>query len=332
VLSGVGPTVIVDLDGRRQAEVPGSSFDVGGDVRALFVPEVRYRSAMAAGLHSLLRLHDGVLSREPYEGFDWQPSIEPAAKGRRRDTARADGVVYAPLRKAALALVPAKRGSGASRLYGRPHLQHAADWPRHAGRPMLLLCQLDLAALPAPAPLAAEGALLAFVAADEAGEPLLDELFHPAAWRVSWVPALAAGALPLPAGAAEPPPAQPLKAAPDATVWPQPDAAIVQALGWAPAALEAYRRFVDAVLPDGPKPGHRLGGYPTVLQHNDLERDAALVRADDGPVARWRLLLQLDSDDTFMWGTDSGTLYFMVHDDDLARRDLSRVVALTQGA
>ena len=46
---------------------------------------------------------------------------------------------------------------------------------------------------------------------------------------------------------------------------------------------------------------------------------------------RWRLLLQLDSDDVFMWGTDSGTLYFMIEEEALAAGDFSRVVALTQG-
>jgi hypothetical protein len=32
-----------------------------------------------------------------------------------------------------------------------------------------------------------------------------------------------------------------------------------------------------------------------------------------------------------MWGTDSGRLYLMVHEADLAAGEFSRVVALTQG-
>jgi uncharacterized protein YwqG len=47
--------------------------------------------------------------------------------------------------------------------------------------------------------------------------------------------------------------------------------------------------------------------------------------------ARWRLQLQLDSDDACMWGTDSGMVYFLIHDDDLARWDFSRVVSVCVG-
>lgn len=46
---------------------------------------------------------------------------------------------------------------------------------------------------------------------------------------------------------------------------------------------------------------------------------------------RWGLLLQVDSDDAFMWSTDSGTLFFLIEEDALAARDVTRVVALTQG-
>jgi uncharacterized protein YwqG len=32
-----------------------------------------------------------------------------------------------------------------------------------------------------------------------------------------------------------------------------------------------------------------------------------------------------------MWGTDSGMLYFMIHEDDLARGDFSQVQAFCEG-
>ncbi len=100
--------------------------------------------------------------------------------------------------------------------------------------------------------------------------------------------------------------------------------------GWSLTQLDAYRNFVDSLLPDGPPNGHRLGGYPTILQHSDLEQEAADVMTGSEP-AHWRLLLQLDSDDVFMWGTDSGTLYLMIEEHALMAGDFSRVVALTQG-
>ena len=70
--------------------------------------------------------------------------------------------------------------------------------------------------------------------------------------------------------------------------------------------------------------------YPTILQDHDLKLEAARIMPGN-ETTRWRLLLQLDSDDVFMWGTDSGTLYFMIEEEALAAGDFSRVVALTQG-
>ena len=325
--------VVLDLERGRQAPVADVSEPAPRNVGNAFVPAVTYRGEMKAGDHAILRVHEGILSLERYDSLDWQPSLEPAAKGRRKAAPPADA--YAALRRVAFALKPVKKGSGASQLYGRPHLAVAADWPHHEGRPMVLLCQIDLAAAAAlapPDPLPATGALVCFVAVDGAGKPAIDELSNPVAVAVRWVAALATLPLALPAGASEPPPARPLNVALDKAVWPQPDAIAVQAYGWAPQALETYRGFVDAALPRGPAAGHRLGGWPTIVQHNDLELDAAHEAGGDGLPARWRLLLQLASDNTFMWGTDSGTLYLMVHDDDLAQRDFSRVVALTQGA
>ena len=105
----------------------------------------------------------------------------------------------------------------------------------------------------------------------------------------------------------------------------------MQALGWTPAAAEAYRQHLDQQVPEEAGAGHLLLGYPGVLQNNDLELDAASEHEMPGGPTAWRLLLQLDSDDTLMWGTDSGRLYLMVHEADLAAGDFSRVVALTQG-
>lgn len=197
---------------------------------------------------------------------------------------------------------------------------------------MQLLCQIDLAAaatLGPPAPLPGEGFLWCFVAVDVEGEVLIDELFNPVALQVLWRPARVPQAESVDGPASWP--AMSLQITADPAEWPQPDAVIVDARRWKPAQLEAYRHFVDGLQPDGPAPGHRLGGYPTVVQHNDLEADAAATFPQLGAASGWRLLLQLDSDDQVMWGTDTGRLYVLVHDDDLSRRDFTRVVAITQG-
>jgi uncharacterized protein YwqG len=47
-------------------------------------------------------------------------------------------------------------------------------------------------------------------------------------------------------------------------------------------------------------------------------------------IHRSRILLQLDSDDSFMWCVDSGMLFFLIHDDDLTRGDFSRVVSVCE--
>jgi uncharacterized protein YwqG len=120
---------------------------------------------------------------------------------------------------------------------------------------------------------------------------------------------------------------------------PAPDSAVVQAQLYSDDELEEYRSYFEAQLPDGLSDGNRLGGYPHILQSNDLEALAEHAMTGDYPAsdfngwttaARWQLLLQLDSDE-YMWGTDSGILYFMIHEDDLRRRDFSRVVKLCAG-
>ena len=69
-----------------------------------------------------------------------------------------------------------------------------------------------------------------------------------------------------------------------------------------------------------------------MVHQNDLELDAACADGRTAQPTAWRLLLQLNSDDTVMWGTDSGLLYVLIHEEDLAARDFSRTVFLTQGS
>ncbi len=327
-----GQTAILDLRRAVQTFWP-TEWDLGDYDPMQREPEVQYRAAEVMTDQGLARLHRGELSLEALDAFDWQPAL-PAARKRTRTTRnKTEEATWVALRRPALALVPDRSGNPGCQLYGQPHLAQAADWPRHAGRPMLLLCQLDLAQIPTGAslaPLPDSGALLFFVAVDDAGEPLLEEDFNPVAVRVLHLAHLAPSAAEPPPNAVEAPLAQPLILAADPNEWPQPDATNVAAQRWSVSQLDAYRHFLDSMLPEGPANGHRLGGYPTILQHNDLELDAAHAMPGSEP-AHWRLLLQLDSDDVFMWGTDSGILYFMIEEQALAARDFTHVVALTQG-
>jgi len=89
-------------------------------------------------------------------------------------------------------------------------------------------------------------------------------------------------------------------------------------------------------------PIHRLGGVPHEIQ-NPMQAECELARRGEDPhappysrleeeaKARWRLLLQVDSDDAagMMWG-DAGMLYYWIRDDDLAARRFDRAWCVMQ--
>jgi uncharacterized protein YwqG len=86
-------------------------------------------------------------------------------------------------------------------------------------------------------------------------------------------------------------------------------------------ALEAHgepdgidvETLMDALWERDAGAGHKLGGYPNFTQEDPRTRTDL------------ELLFQLDSDDGVMWG-DAGVGNFFITDDDLARRDFSRVL------
>jgi len=258
----------------------------------------------------------------------WQPVMAPARGARSKSTRDLRRHLDA-WRKPALSLKHARNGR--SWLYGASDLPER-DIPRHGDLPMRLLARIDLADVDATlpgSPWPRQGALHFFTAVDADGAPLLDEHFNPSATRVVW--SREAGSA-TPASVPSLAPRQALKVAVQKSELPDIGAAIVDAARLDDADLEAYRAWMEKSGRLDLASGHRLGGYPTILQHNDLEARAAFVAGEDATQAsRWRLLLQLDSDDTCMWGTDSGILYFLIDDADLARGDFSRVVAITSG-
>ena len=109
---------------------------------------------------------------------------------------------------------------------------------------------------------------------------------------------------------------------------------------------EEYERVYIALRGIGDREPiiHQIGGSPDEVQHGlfhrcqlasngvsggspeALQRQRDRVRELEPGVKDWRLLLQIDSDQTgpgWMWG-DVGRLYFCLHRDDLARRRFER--------
>jgi len=324
---------VVDLARREVAELPTLPPNLSDDPA-----RVLYNEDMLATRYGVASMDQSGLSVTPYTDLHWQPVTLPGrGAGKKFNVAYKTHIEQ--WRKPALTLKPTKNGK--SWLYGTPDLP-ASEVPLRHGEPMQLLARIDLeeaeAAKPGN-PWPKQGALYFFTAVDAEGDPLQDELFNLNATQVLWSP----GPFGTPAEAnARLAARQPLKLAAHKADMPDLAAVIVDAAMLGDAALEAYRDWLEQhELLDQPA-GHRLGGYPTILQNNDLEAQAAHFAddahypprdsAEKSAASRWRLLLQLDSDEVCMWGTDSGTLYFLIHDDDLARRDFSRVVSVCEGA
>ncbi len=336
---------LIDLQEMRIARVslPDGSVDID---RMRFSPTVAYRSRWASTERGGYVLVNQVLTHTAHDALDWQP-FASAGDGKptsgKRNPSRLPPLLTQWKRPAAALLSARPTPAGRSKLYGLPYLPQGCAWPLHAGKPMLLLCQIDLAELAGVLPqgrLPQQGGLLFFVAIDDDGEPALDDAFNPVAVRVLWLPELGSHATvqDMQLGHAEVP-EQFIQFAASASDMPQPDAAIVTAAQLSDEDFERYRVQYEDVLPGGAQAGHRLGGYPHLLQSNSLEWQAQeatvatqrMGARSDVSLAAWQLLLQLDSDDVFMWGTDSGMLYFMIHEDDLERGDFSCVVALAEG-
>ncbi|RUL75970.1 YwqG family protein [Dyella choica] len=322
----------VDLTRREVAELPAPPPNLEDD------PErVLYDGDMLATRYGVAFMDQSGLSVIPHSDLSWQPVIQPG-----RGASKKSGATYQrhldQWRKPALTLKPAKKGN--SWLYGSPDLPES-EVPLRDGRPMQLLARVDLEDVKAARPenpWPKHGALYFFTAVDAEGAPLEDDLRNLNATQVLWSP----GPFITPADSGERLAVKrPLKLAAHKADMPDISAVIVDAAMLSDAELEEYRDWLEQRnLADQPA-GHRLGGYPTILQNNDLEAQAARFAddahypprdsAEKAAASRWRLLLQLDSDDVCIWGTDSGVLYFLIHEDDLSRQNFSRIVSVCEG-
>lgn len=124
---------------------------------------------------------------------------------------------------------------------------------------------------------------------------------------------------------------------------------VLTRLGMTTGERDRYFALTDQLRQRSPAgPSHRIDGYPEPIQGDDMELECQLASngLDVGtpagynhpraPALRrgrgdWRLLLQLDSDDTagMMWG-DVGRLYFWIRLPDLRARRFDRVWLVLQ--
>lgn len=301
-----GATRIVDIESAQMASLPdASNWEIGVD--------------------ECLCLDAGQPRCIGFDTLSWQRLL-------RLDAAAEVSLTPPPaLQRDGLRLLPvAAHAPGRARnswLYGLCRLPAGHYWPRHEGRPMALLAQLDCADLAAVRRLPGlpeRGLLWIHLALDADLQPLDDAQMRPRV-RVQYLDQSTEGARETAAPVLAP--AQPLRIVDAPGQWPTPDSLQVTAQGWTAAQLEAYRRTLRATPVRGPR--HQLGGYPTRLRDGALEIDAAAQIGPAEPPADWQLLLQFDSDRVCQWA-GGGLLYLYIRVADLARRDFSQVVALVE--
>jgi uncharacterized protein YwqG len=268
-----------------------------------------------------------------------------------------DAMAVERARPAAL-LIPGSIGAGieatASRLGGQPAVPPGFVWPRHRDAPLAFLAQLRLDEVPAAVRLdlglPATGLMAFFYEAKD--QP----------WGFDPVDRGAAVVLcfaELAELARRPPPAELNRA----LVFTERALALREELSLPAPGTPVYQDFLGGAAEDDQEAyilafegqtepdratalRHQLGGFAAPIQ-GPMEVECALVSAgvsSDGideldeatlerleaEAPRWRLLLQLESDDGLgPWGS-LGRLYFWVRDDDLRAGALDRVWAVLQ--
>lgn len=270
--------------------------------------------------------------------------LSEAMKGRGRRRKRSGpsefGRVRGRMTRAALPtllMTPAK-SPGFSKLGGDPQLPSGAAWPTSDRGPRAFVAQIDLEAVRGqggPEWLGDEGCLYAFV--DEEGYGFADQV------RVIRTCE---------------PPGRAVRPPTPANVFPERHVAFesyasIPSLNWLGidlVELDVSDDELDALsgLPDGPfadKIQHRIGGYPSEIQDEQMAISCELMRrglpsdfegTEITPAImraskQWRLLLQIDSDPALKmnWG-DGGRLYVFIREKDALNGDFSQTVTVSQ--
>lgn len=225
---------------------------------------------------------------------------------------------------------------GHSKLGGRPDLPIGVEWPVGPRGPMGFLTQVDLAEVRkcgGPDWLPEDG-LLSLFHDDDYGAASQVRVLH------------------LPAGTS--PATPPLSLT---KTWRYPERAVdfalfqsMPSLDWLDVSLADNADDEDLGVdldarPFPPGPEHRLGGYPSEIQDEQMavsceyyargllpyDQKAPPAAELVAAAASWRLLFQIDSDPdlNMNWG-DDGMLYVFVREEDARAGDFSKTVTVSQ--
>jgi uncharacterized protein YwqG len=258
-------------------------------------------------------------------------------------------VITTSIRLKTEAMTEGKLAVGSSRLGGTPDLAPGMSWPVCNGVPMAFTAQIRLSDAVAHDPdarLPRSGMLYFFYEAQEQKWG-----FDPKDrdnWKVIYHDGDPGTLQP-----AEPPANLPEESrfrccrvtfSTEISVPPY-ESGIVERLRLSDIEGDAYGRLLDAL--ERHEPIHRLLGYPEPIQGDmqeecqfasngvntggsNGENEARLADLRKG-ITDWRLLLQIDSDDSLgtMWG-DAGRIYFWIREQDLKSRDFANVWLVLQ--
>ncbi|MBL8555885.1 MAG: DUF1963 domain-containing protein [Phenylobacterium sp.] len=257
-----------------------------------------------------------------------------AAKARSRSEASAIKSRMTRMALPTLRLIPAK-SLAFSRFGGDPELPMTALWPTSRGRNRAFLAQIDLADVRAhggPDWLPETGRVYAFLDGDGYGfADQIEIALHRDEPVVTREP---------PAGVRR----YPERKVTFETFTSRPSldwlGIDLQEIDVSEAELDELSDMTGAPFGDGPE--HRIGGYPSEIQGDQMWISCELIRrglpegADVTDAIRraareWRLLLQFDSDNALgmNWG-DGGLFYVFVRERDARAGDFSKTITLSQ--
>ncbi|HEY9714935.1 MAG TPA: YwqG family protein [Chroococcales cyanobacterium] len=235
---------------------------------------------------------------------------------------------------------------GQSKLGGQPDVLEDFEWPEgHDGLPLAFICQLNLSTieLPKPSALPSQGILYFFYEAKE--QPWGFDPFDKGQWRVIYQKRIDA------LWSMEPPDDLPRECIFEPlhvigaieTTFPEPCGSQTMPLQKEQGLQEMYGQALREWY--GEEPWHRLLGYSQNIQgemelecemaYRGYEQTRELSKAEQASITagakQWRLLLQIDSDEStgMSWG-DMGRLYFWIRQEDLRAKVFDNVWLILQ--
>ena len=243
------------------------------------------------------------------------------------------GKLVSPLAAPAIQFVPAP-GETPCYFGGEPQLPAGVAWPEKAGRPLPFLASIDLPSVAAAIELEwlpRTGRLLFFYDVDE--QPWGFDPKDRGGWTVLYEDERAAAASSTTTVKALPMRFVSARRIASLPSYERPE---ISALGMSDDQSDALIELGESVY--GGMPCHQMGGFPNPVQGDAMELECQLAsngmyagepssyaeqraKALADGAGDWRLLLQVDSDDSLdvMWG-DAGIIYFFIREQDARAR------------